>query len=440
MIRIDTKARLFYIAVLFMAPAAAQTGVWTAPVTLSAGRQGWEAAAAMDGSGNSVAIWDEIRSQAYIWSRSKPSGGGWSSPMQVSPGGLGLQTSYVYPAVRISAAGFATAVWTDADGVWTADRPPASDWNPPQLLIPGASGPIFAMNSQGDAVIAWTVGGPTDPNGSVLAVLRPAATAWTSPQTVASGGVHLLADHVGIGGNGAAIVTWETYTSVCSEGFCALSNYIPHASRQAAVSGAWVDSGVLMGPTDDSHNPFVALDSTGRAMLVALSGAGAYVSATQGVSGGDWSPFHTVVDVQEISIVSDLASDDVGNVTMVYETIGFSTSQALAVEGSIGKNAWLAPAVLSGSDAIVSLVTFALAGSGAALTVWVTGSATPEIHAVTRATATGTWGIPATISQPGSSEIEPEGAAVNSAGKAIVIYSGYNAASVHTEYASNYTP
>jgi nitrogen regulatory protein PII-like uncharacterized protein len=249
-----------------------------------------------------------------------------------------------------------------------------------------------------------------------------------------------LADHVGIGGNGAAIVTWETYTSVCSEGFCALSNYIPHASRQAAVSGAWVDSGVLMGPTDDSHNPFVALDSTGRAMLVALSGAGAYVSATQGVSGGDWSPFHTVVDVQEISIVSDLASDDVGNVTMVYETIGFSTSQALAVEGSIGKNAWLAPAVLSGSDAIVSLVTFALAGSGAALTVWVTGSATPEIHAVTRATATGTWGIPATISQPGSSEIEPEGAAVNSAGKAIVIYSGYNAASVHTEYASNYTP
>jgi hypothetical protein len=31
-------------------------------------------------------------------------------------------------------------------------------------------------------------------------------------------------------------------------------------------------------------------------------------------------------------------------------------------------------------------------------------------------------------------------AAVNTSGNATVIYSGYNAADVHTEYASNYTP
>ena len=33
-----------------------------------------------------------------------------------------------------------------------------------------------------------------------------------------------------------------------------------------------------------------------------------------------------------------------------------------------------------------------------------------------------------------------EAAAVNASGDAIVVYSGYNAADVHTEYASNYTP
>jgi hypothetical protein len=127
-------------------------------------------------------------------------------------------------------------------------------------------------------------------------------------------------------------------------------------------------------------------------------------------------------------------------VTMVYETIGFATSQALAVSGSIGQNAWSPPVVLSGGDTSVGQIYFALAPNGAALAVWLSSSATPEIHAVSRATATGAWGIPATVSRPGSSEIGPEAAAVNSSGNAIVIYSGYNTAGVHTEYAVNYRP
>jgi hypothetical protein len=43
------------------------------------------------------------------------------------------------------------------------------------------------------------------------------------------------------------------------------------------------------------------------------------------------------------------------------------------------------------------------------------------------------------VSGPGSS-IAPEAAAVNSSGDAIVIYSGYDANGVHTEYATNHQP
>jgi hypothetical protein len=96
--------------------------------------------------------------------------------------------------------------------------------------------------------------------------------------------------------------------------------------------------------------------------------------------------------------------------------------------------------VLSGSDTSVGQIYFVLAPSGAALAVWLSSSATPEIHAVVRAAAAGIWSNPVTVSVPGSSEIGPEAAAVNAAGDAIVVYSGYNAADVHTEYASNYTP
>jgi hypothetical protein len=183
----------------------------------------------------------------------------------------------------------------------------------------------------------------------------------------------------------------------------------------------------------------VALDSAGGAILLALSSSGVYTSSTQGNSGGAWSPFKTAVSPQGSTIISDLASDDAGQVTLVYESIVYPTSQVLAVNGSISDNTWSSPVVLSGADASVGQVYFALAPSGVALTIWLSSSGTPVIHGATRATATGTWSTPVGISGPGT-YIAPEAAAVESSGNAIVIYSGYDAASVHTEYATNYQP
>lgn len=335
--------QLVSIAVTFMASAYAQT--WTSPVALSTGGQGWEASAAIDGNGNSVALWDERTNIDQLWSRSEPAGGNWGPTTSVSPA---LQTTYVFPVVRTNHSGFATAVWSDQGGVWTADRPPASGWNPAQLLVPGASNPIFLMDSQGDAAIAWTVGGgPRSTTGSVMAIVRPAGGAWTAQQVVASG-PHLIVDHAGIGESGDVIVTWETYNAVCHRYGCSQTSYVLHASRQNAASGAWVDSGSLLGPDITAHKSLVAMDSAGGAILLALSSSGAYISATQANSGGAWSPFTTAVNPQGSVIISDLASDDAGQVTLVYESIGFSSSQVLAVNSSISNNTWSSPVVLSG--------------------------------------------------------------------------------------------
>jgi hypothetical protein len=383
-----------------------------------------------------VALWDERTSQDQLWSSSRPAAGNWGTVTQVSPP---LQTTSVLPVVRIGTSGFATAVWTDEGGVWTADRPSASKWNPAQLLIPGASNPIFVMNSQGAAAIAWTVGGPPGSGSAVMAVLRPAGGTWSAQQIVASG-AYVIADHAGIGANGAAIVTWEAYEATCRKYGCGVSNFVLHASRQNAGAGSWVDSGSLVGPDGETHDARVALDSTGGAMLVATNSAGAYASATQGNSGGAWSPFKTIVNPQAITITTDLASDDAGQVTLVYEFIGFSTSQVLAFNGSISNNTWSSssPIVLSGSDTSVGQVYFAVAPSGAALAVWLSSSGTPAVHAILRATATGAWSSPVSVSSGSGSEVGPEAAAVNSSGNAIVIYSSYNAAGVHTEYATNH--
>ena len=122
MIRISVKTRLTCIAAAFLAPMCAQTGVWSPPVVLSTGGQGWEAAVAIDANGNSVSLWDERTTQDQLWSRSKPSAGNWGFVTAVSPA---FQTTSVFPVVRISTTGFATAVWSDQNGVWTAERPPA---------------------------------------------------------------------------------------------------------------------------------------------------------------------------------------------------------------------------------------------------------------------------------------------------------------------------
>jgi hypothetical protein len=218
-----------------------------------------------------------------------------------------------------------------------------------------------------------------------------------------------------------------------------VSNFVLHASRQNAGTGTWVDSGSLMGPDDNSHDARVALDSAGAAMLVATNGAGAYTSTTQGISGGTWGAFQDIVNPEAITITSDLTSDTAGHVTLVYELIGFSTSQAFVTSGSISNNTWSPPVVLSGSDTSVGQIYFVVAPNGAGLAIWLSSSGTPQVHAVTRLTATGAWSSPVTVSGPGTS-IGPEAAAVDSSGSAIVIYSGYNAASVHTEYVTNYQP
>jgi hypothetical protein len=77
--------RLICIATTFLTAASAQVGTWTPPVALSAGGQGFESAAAIDGNGRSVALWDERTTQDQLWSRSKPSAGAWSRVTQVSP-------------------------------------------------------------------------------------------------------------------------------------------------------------------------------------------------------------------------------------------------------------------------------------------------------------------------------------------------------------------
>jgi hypothetical protein len=426
--------------------------LWSPPQVLSTGGQGWEAAGAIDGNSNSVAVWMErTASPDQIWSSSEPSGGNFGPATPIySPT---LQTNLLLPQVRVSEAGFATAIWLDDSGLWTADRPAASSWRSPQLLSSDPSlvrnvsvdrslEPIFKMNSGGEAMIVWLGG------SSVVAVTRPAGGAWTSQQTVASpgSGTGVKFGHAAISANGTVIATWDAFQIICStvngRRRCHDANFVLHASRRDPAAGTWVDSGALLGPNGSAHTSRAALDATGRAILVALNAAGVYVSSTQGALGGAWGAFQTAVNPGNPTVGTDLASDDAGDVTLVYDV---GPSQIVAVSGSIGTNAFASPVTVSGANTGGGSVSLALAPNGNALIVWMAGgSSNPEVLAAFRATATGSWGSPIVVSGPGCSSLggscSPEAVAVNSSGNGLVIYSGYDAAQVHTEYATNFQP
>jgi hypothetical protein len=99
-------------------------------------------------------------------------------------------------------------------------------------------------------------------------------------------------------------------------------------------------------------------------------------------AGGAWSTFNTVAVPQGLTIKTGLASDDTGQVMLVYEFTGFSTSRVFAVNGSIGNNMWSSPAVISGSDTSIGQIYLAVSPSGAAAAIWLNSSGTPAVRAI----------------------------------------------------------
>jgi hypothetical protein len=444
----ETSMRKFMLlaATIFLGTSA-MAQVQTIPVPaknfaigtpISRGGDGWEASVAIDGAGNSVAVWDERTIHAFItnkiWTKSHPLGGPWSAKTVLSGS---LQTTYVFPKVLTSVDGKAAAVWSDTGGVWTANRSPAGAWSKAQLRLPGVSSPIFVMNAQGDAAILWGSGGDRGGPTQLNAIRRTAGGAWGSPQILASG-VHVAVYNATLSDNGDLLAAWETYTAVCAR-HCTLSNFVLHVSREARGSTNWQDSGPLTAAASTSHNASVAADPADHAGAVYFNGFGTLLAITQAQAGAPWTSPVTVYSTSMI-MKAGLAADSSGNATLALLEIGTAATSVKTINGSLLTNTWNAPVTVSGTDKSTSQIVFAEGSSGAAVLAWSAdnpGFTNNKIRAAYRPSTAGAWTAPQTISSPGAQLASPEAAAINAAGNAAVIFSAFDASfSVHTEYAS----
>jgi len=434
-----TLALLFLLVSALALSQSTPTKTWTKAAPLSGGGEGWESAIAIDAGGNSVAVWDQrVGAIDRIWAKSRPASGSWGQRTIVSRMNPSLQTVYVFPAVRVTAAGDATAVWSDVDGVWTATRPAAGVWSASQLLLPSVSSPMFVMNSKGDAALMWSTGSVRGVSTKVMAMRRAAGGAWGQPETVASA-TFAGSNSIAISENGDVMVAWETFSATCTLEKCTLFNFVLHASRETALGTTWLDSGPLTTVDPTTHAALATLDSTGRAGIV-YKMPSALNSITQQAAGATWSAATTVY-ASSILITAGLSADSSGNATLALLDLQTLTGKVVTVDGSLVTNIWQPAVTLSGSDPSPNQVIYSGSTTGAGAIVWAAGNPSytnNKIRAAVRP-SNGSWTVPRTISPAGAQDAAPEAVAVNANGNAAIIFSAFNSTfSNHTEYAVNY--
>lgn len=337
--------------------------------------------------------------------------------------------------VKTDDAGNSIAVWLQFDGTSTPQRTmmmwssksAGGAWSAPAQFTTSATvllAPKFAMNSRGDALLTWLdrVNGITP---VVMYSVRRAGSSWSVPAVVATlayaGTPSLQPVQALIGENGDALISWEGHGTTCTRSACIPSAHELHVSRLASNAVAWIDSGKLATPaTGYANESQILMDRTGRAGVVyrqRLGVAPAYSynlrASVQQSSGQAWStPVNAFVG---LSGVVRAGNDDLGNVTVV-------TSAGVSLAGNLTNNTWSAPQVIPGLTPTNTLdYTFSLSVNRSGAAVLATRTV-----GVIRPAGSSQWGAVATLGNTLSTSpfivMAAEATAINSSGKAIVVY------------------
>jgi hypothetical protein len=439
------RAAVFCLcAVITAMPAFA--GTWSSQVVL--GTNAYSGSVTLDAAGNMTAVWYQAQlpngtAVNQIWASTAPFGHAWSTPINIS-GNIGVASGN--PLVRGSASGNVTAIYTSPTlGGTFVDHPAGGSWG-----TPGSTNGVnqfYVSNDNGDQGLAWGAGATRVGAGvtSIVVVQRPAGGSWSQPTTIVTG-AHLNLDGTIVTPNGSMAVVWESFNAVCGSRVCNTSNWVLHVSSRAP-GGQWIDSGALLGPDAKQHFGQLAADGLGNLGVVSVS-AGNIVSLVR--HGSSWTAPAVVVSTTNLVGLSSgsatqnrvYASDSSGHATVV----GWGNAQLtnlVAVDGNLTTNTWGKVTTISGSDQNPNYFDFAMSSSGTAIAFWsVAGSGSNTTwRAATRSGFGVPWNTPATAGTSFDGGGVPEGVAINSAGRAAVVFHGYSSDFLtFIEYTNTYQP
>ncbi|MGB7684656.1 MAG: hypothetical protein WBL45_02625 [Solirubrobacterales bacterium] len=219
---------------------------------------------AIDASGEAIAIWETRENESFIQSVSRPPGGTWSRPVDISKRKAGALS----PKIAIDPRGGAVAVWFAGSGetVQGAERPSGGTWSQPTNLSRRrheAGFPRLAVNTDGEAVVVWSDRKGRS-FGAIQSVSRPAGGEWSNIQNLATAPgsrrstLAYSEPEVALDVAGEAVVVWERYLS---------DKDAVIQSAMRSPGGTWSKPTEISGKGNVGQS-FVGIDADGDAVAV----------------------------------------------------------------------------------------------------------------------------------------------------------------------------
>ncbi len=405
---------LCFVGGLLASPAAAAPS-WLAPLDLSApGQHDSGPDIAVDPAGNAVAVWSRFDGANYrIQAASKPVGGPWGAPVDLSaPGGDAAEAR-----VAIDLAGNAIAAWTRFDGsnevIQAASRPLGGAWGAADdLSLPGqdADEPDVALDQAGNALVIWQ--GSDGADIIVQVRSKPAGGTWGVVIPLSEAGEDAFGAEVAVNARGDAVAAWQRF-----EG----ADTIAQAATMPA-GAEWGSRTSLSVAGADAYVSGAAVDPAGNVVVLWWRSNGTHqvIQAASKPAGGAWLAPTTLSLAGQTAYGPDLAFDQAGNAIAVWQRENDGTNFTIQSAGKPAGGAWTAPVDLSlpGQDA--SGANIALSPTGDAVAVWTIDGGTTSFPQGASKPAGGAWGPPVDLSAPGAVSYA-SGVAIDAAGNAAAV-------------------
>jgi len=376
---------------------------------------------AVNAQGDATVVWTRIPGSGgpeILEAATRPAGGGWSAPVQLSQAG----EQPLSPKVVVSPDGDAAVVWLgfgngSKEVVRAATRPAGGAWSQPVALsdINGyAAEPDIAIDPQGNATAVWTIG-PQFEYGFVQTAIHPAGGSWSQPVALSDESEAAALPHIASDSQGNLTAIWD---SGGEEGII--------QSRTRPAGGEWSSAAVDVSGEDGlSSYPQIAIDGQGDVVAVwqqkdIHAGSGFhYFIQTARRAGGSWSTPLTISREDGLAMNPGLAVDPDGNATVIWVWGPLATGTATGLQarsgtagGSWGGIVYVAtrPGGLEPSESGIQLLADP---QGNVTAIWEGWSAPNDIVRSARRTAGGTWSSPVTLSTGESlfpaTAIDPQG-------------------------------
>jgi len=349
---------------------------WSTPSTLFGGLEdAYGLEIAVDPLGNETAIWGRrVGRSRVVQSATRPAGGPWSAPVTLSKPGAGSAL------VAVDSEGEVTAVWLlEREEGWrsvvqSATRPAGGPWSPPVNLSPerkAARSPQVALDPQGGATAVWE----EESSGATQSATRPPGGNWSAPVTLSATGVRAAWPQVAVDSQGNATAVWA---GAVFSGGRIQSHRIQTATRPAG--GSW-SAPVSISKPGHRHvqDPQIAVDPQGEATAIwqRSNGSDLVVQGATRPPGGSWSaPVEITAGHGQGGQHLRLAVDSWGNATAIWKGYDSNQGTTFAIQGAKRPpgGTWSRPTDISRRTKSLGEPQIAVDPQGRSTAIWAIGA------------------------------------------------------------------